>query len=162
MRVALTAYQSISVIWSITNKIFHQLKVKKVPLCKPLLTPESDQQLISPNSIPPEHCHCRHLKFSFFFFFFKGQFSSWMLLHYTWFWIFMKFHILIFVNCINCNLELWVVIINHIFPLNQTTRSHELREWSQIQEALALLSKFFFSVPNEIYREQYQEYRYWC
>ena len=68
MRVALTAYQSISVIWSITNKIFHQLKAKKVPLCKPLLTPESDKQLISPNSIPPEHCHCRHLKFSFFFF----------------------------------------------------------------------------------------------
>ena len=74
VRVALTAYQSISVIWSITNKIFHQLKAKKVPLCKPLLTPESDQQLISPNSIPPEHCHCRHLKFSFFFF--KGNFQA--------------------------------------------------------------------------------------
>ena len=75
VRVALTAYQSISVIWSITNKIFHQLKAKKVPLCKPLLTPESDQQLISPNSIPPEHCHCRNLKFSFFFFF-KGNFQA--------------------------------------------------------------------------------------
>ena len=102
VRVALTAYQSISVIWSITNKIFHQLKAKKVPLCKPLLTPESDQQLISPNSIPPEHCHCRNLKFSFFFFFLRAifklnAFALYMILN------FMKFHISIFVDC---NLEL--------------------------------------------------------